>query len=51
MLHFRHKLSPYLGKVLKGRVVKTILRGQTIFNDGAFATDKPNGILLVDPLN
>ena len=33
-LHFRHKLSPYLGAHLRGRVVETYLRGQCIFRDG-----------------
>lgn len=33
-LRFRHKLSPYLGRNLKGRVVKTILRGQEIYSEG-----------------
>lgn len=30
-LHFRHKLSPYLGAKLKGRVQETWLRGERIF--------------------
>lgn len=30
-LHFRHKLSPYLGVSLQGRVVETWLRGERIF--------------------
>ena len=33
-LRFRHKLSPYLGRNLRGRVVKTILRGQEIYEHG-----------------
>ncbi len=38
-LHFRHKLSPYLGAKLRGRVVETWLRGEPIYhvegrNDG-----------------
>jgi len=34
-LHFRHKLSPYLGAKLRGRVVETWLRGEPVFrNDG-----------------
>lgn len=32
-LHFRHKLSPYLGAKLRGRVVETWLRGQPVFHD------------------
>ena len=33
-LRFRHKLSPYLGKHLKGRVHYTYLRGQLVYNNG-----------------
>ncbi|TAL05110.1 MAG: allantoinase [Verrucomicrobia bacterium] len=33
-LFYRHKHSPYVGRALTGRVVRTILRGQTIFRDG-----------------
>lgn len=31
-LHFRHKLSPYLGAELRGRVRETFLRGEQIFS-------------------
>jgi allantoinase len=31
----RHRLSPFAGMQLRGRVVRTILRGQTIARDGA----------------
>jgi allantoinase len=30
----RHKLSPYVGRTFRGKVVRTILRGHTIFADG-----------------
>ena len=30
-LHFRHKLSPYLGQKLHGRVLETWLRGESIY--------------------
>ena len=30
----RHKLSPYVGRTFRGRVARTILRGQTTFLDG-----------------
>jgi allantoinase len=33
-LHDRHKLSPYLGRTLRGRMRRTVLRGHTIFADG-----------------
>jgi allantoinase len=34
-LHFRHKLSPYLGAHLRGRVVETWLRGRPVFVNGS----------------
>ena len=33
-LLYRHRQSPYVGRVLTGRVVRTIMRGKTIFKDG-----------------
>jgi allantoinase len=33
-MHFRHKLSPYLGAKLRGRVQETWLRGERIFAAG-----------------
>jgi len=30
----RHKLSPYVGHRLRGRIRRTILRGQTMFQEG-----------------
>lgn len=33
-LHQRHPLSPYLGAHFRGRVERTLLRGQTIFHQG-----------------
>jgi allantoinase len=33
-LHFRHKLSPYLGAELQGRVLETWLRGEPVFRGG-----------------
>jgi allantoinase len=33
-LHDRHRLSPFAGRSLRGRVVRTILRGRTIALDG-----------------
>ncbi len=45
-LHFRHKLSPYLGAELRGRVQQTWLRGERILSAGAWA-EKPGGRELV----
>ena len=44
-LHYRHRQSPYLGRRLRGRVVETFLRGQTVFENGSF-TDRPRGRLV-----
>ena len=38
----RHRLSPYVGRRLCGSVRRTILRGQTVFQDGAIV-GKPSG--------
>jgi allantoinase len=45
-LHFRHKISPYLGTELRGRVLQTWLRGEPVFRDGQFVGD-PRGRELV----
>ena len=36
-LHYRHRQSPYVGRKLRGRVVRTFLRGQVIFENGSFS--------------
>ena len=41
----RHKLSPFTGRTLRGRVVRTILRGRTIARDGRI-TAAPSGRVL-----
>jgi allantoinase len=45
-LRFRHKLSPYLGKKVRGRVVETWLRGQRVFSPDGFEAS-PRGQELV----
>jgi allantoinase len=45
-LHFRHRLSPYVGTNVRGRVMETWLRGERIFAHGQFA-DGPCGRELV----
>jgi allantoinase len=37
-LHDRHRLSPFVGLTLRGRVTRTLVRGITVFHNGAFAT-------------
>ena len=41
-LQYRHRHTPYLGRKLRSRIVRTVLRGQTIFRDGKVVT-KPCG--------
>jgi allantoinase len=45
-LHQRHKLTPYAGRVLKGVVEATYLRGEKIFERGEFPS-KPRGEILL----
>jgi len=35
-LHFRHKLSPYIGLAARGRVRETWLRGEMVYSSGGF---------------
>ncbi|MDB6067492.1 MAG: allantoinase [Pedosphaera sp.] len=44
-LFYRHRQSPYCGRSLRGLVVRTLLRGQTIFKDGKISS-KPLGQLV-----
>jgi allantoinase len=37
-LHYRHKISPYMGERLQGVVCATYLRGEAVFEDGKFAS-------------
>jgi allantoinase len=41
-LRYRHRHSPYVGRTLRGRIVRTVLRGQTIFHNGKLAA-RPSG--------
>jgi allantoinase len=44
-LHYRHVHSPYIGRELSGRVVRTLVRGQTVFLNGKIVAT-PSGRLL-----
>jgi allantoinase len=37
-LHYRHQHSPYVGRTLRGRVVRTLVRGTTVYHDGQFVS-------------
>jgi allantoinase len=45
-LFFKHKLSPYLGQRLTGRVRRTLLRGQTVYDGSSHATAASGAPLL-----
>ena len=47
-LHFRHRISPYVGRKVKGRVETTYLRGRKIYDRGEFLGE-PGGQLLERP--
>jgi allantoinase len=44
-LHDRHRLSPFAGRPLRGRVVRTLVRGTTVFRDGRIVAE-PLGRLI-----
>ncbi len=44
-LHYRHRHTPYLGRTLRSRVVRTIVHGQTVCHDGRIIGE-PRGQLL-----
>lgn len=41
-LLYRHRHSPYVGRRMRGRVLRTVLRGQTVYSDGKVVA-KPIG--------
>ena len=46
MIHHRHKLTPYAGEVLRGRVEKTFLRGEMVYDDGEFDSNSRGQLIL-----
>jgi allantoinase len=49
-LHDRHRLSPFLGRRLRGRVVRTLLRGRTIAADGELVGTPTGRVLRRSPV-
>jgi allantoinase len=45
-LYYRHRHSPFLGRTLCARVVRTPVRGRTVFADGQIV-GQPAGRLLI----
>jgi allantoinase len=48
-LQHRHPVSPYDGMRLKGRVLKTLLRGQVVFDEGQFVPERGRPIFGRNP--
>jgi allantoinase len=48
MLHHRHKLTPYEGRTLRGRVDMTFLRGRKVYDAGRF-DGSPGGCMIRRP--
>jgi allantoinase len=44
-LLYRHKMSPFVGRAFQGKVVRTLVRGKTVFRDGKIVS-QPRGRLL-----
>jgi allantoinase len=44
-LFYRHQHSPYVGKMLRGRIVRTLVRGKTVFLEGKVVPE-PTGRLI-----
>jgi allantoinase len=44
-LLYRHKMSPYVGRTFRGSVVRTVVRGTTVFRDGRLVSE-PVGRLI-----
>lgn len=44
-LYQRHKITPYVGREMRGRVHSTYLRGEKIYDDGNFATPATGRVL------
>jgi allantoinase len=49
IIHHRHSLTPYLGRQLKGKVQRTWLAGQLVYEDGNFLDLNKGHILKHDP--
>ncbi|XP_053633609.1 allantoinase [Cherax quadricarinatus] len=49
MILHRNKLTPYLGKTVRGKVYKTVLRGNVIYDRGNFCTAVPRGKFVFAP--
>lgn len=45
-LFYHHQQSPYVGRILKGEIVRTVVRGMTVFRDGQPASSAKGRLLI-----
>ncbi len=48
-LRYRHRVSPYVGRRLRARVRRTLLRGRTVFHDNRITADRGGRLLTPSP--
>jgi allantoinase len=48
-LHDRHRANPFAGRALRGRVVRTIARGRTVYLDGRITATAGGRLLTPTP--
>jgi allantoinase len=48
-LFYRHRLSPFVGQTLRARVVRTLVRGRTVFADGRIVAPPTGRLVTPDP--
>ncbi len=51
IIRYRHKITPYEGRAVSGRVERTLLRGETVFSDGEIRGEARGRPLLNTPGN
>jgi len=44
-LFYRHRVSPYVGRRLRARIRRTLVRGRTVFHDGHITADRGGRLL------
>lgn len=49
-LQYRHRISPYVGRTLRGEVIHTLVRGRTVYHAGAYADQPPGRLLRPGPV-
>lgn len=45
-IHHRHKLTPYAGEIFRGKIEKTLVRGQIVYDDGDFGSQTHGNVIL-----